>query len=86
MTLLATSEGCANQAVRLGGPKSRAYGLQFHPELTRKMLREWVHMDTDLRDAGVAEGDLINKYNSQALYAELGETLMINFLEIAELL
>jgi GMP synthase (glutamine-hydrolysing) len=31
--LLATSGGCPNQAFRIG---SCAYGLQFHPEVTRK--------------------------------------------------
>jgi len=36
---LARSEGCANQAFRFG---SRAYGLQFHPEVSPEMLAEWI--------------------------------------------
>ena len=36
---LACSEGCANQAFRFG---QRAYGLQFHPEVSPKMLAEWI--------------------------------------------
>ena len=36
---LASSEGCANQAFRYG---ERAYGLQFHPEVTPALLEEWI--------------------------------------------
>ena len=36
---LASSEGCANQAFRFG---RRAYGLQFHPEVSPMMLAEWI--------------------------------------------
>lgn len=37
-TLLATSPACRHQAFRHG---SRAYGLQFHPEVTADMVAEW---------------------------------------------
>lgn len=36
---LARSEGCAYQAFRFG---ERAYGLQFHPEVSPAMLAEWI--------------------------------------------
>ena len=36
---LACSEGCANQAFRFG---PRAYGLQFHPEVSPMMLAHWI--------------------------------------------
>lgn len=36
---LASSEGCDNQAFRFG---QRAYGLQFHPEVTPPMLVQWI--------------------------------------------
>jgi GMP synthase-like glutamine amidotransferase len=37
--LLATSDGCPNQAFRYG---KCAYGLQFHLEVTSSMIREWI--------------------------------------------
>jgi GMP synthase-like glutamine amidotransferase len=36
---LASSESCTNQAFRFG---RRAYGLQFHPEVSPDMLAEWI--------------------------------------------
>ena len=36
---LARSEGCDHQAFRFG---QRAYGLQFHPEVSPVMLAEWI--------------------------------------------
>ncbi|WP_158045187.1 type 1 glutamine amidotransferase [Skermanella pratensis] len=39
--LLATGPDCANQAFRLGGTQ---YGLQFHPEVTPGIVRDWVAM------------------------------------------
>ena len=36
---LARSLSCANQAFRFG---QRAYGLQFHPEVSPAMLEEWI--------------------------------------------
>jgi GMP synthase (glutamine-hydrolysing) len=37
--VLASSAGCANQAFRYG---ERAYGLQFHPEVTPAILEDWI--------------------------------------------
>jgi GMP synthase-like glutamine amidotransferase len=36
---LASSDGCAHQAFRFG---ERAYGLQFHPEVSPLMLADWI--------------------------------------------
>jgi len=37
--LLATGPDCANQAFRLGDSQ---YGVQFHPEVTAEIVRDWV--------------------------------------------
>jgi len=42
-TLLASSRLYANQAFRIG---TRAYGVQFHPEITAGMVDEWVEAGT----------------------------------------
>ena len=38
VTLLASGEGCANQAFRYG---DKVYGVQFHPECTPQIFRRW---------------------------------------------
>jgi GMP synthase-like glutamine amidotransferase len=56
-TLLATSPVCRHQAFRYG---SRAYGLQFHPEVTADMVAEWAdvpeYADAMRRMQGATEG------------------------------
>lgn len=42
-TLLASSRLYTNQAFRIG---NRAYGVQFHPEITAGMVDEWVEAGT----------------------------------------
>ena len=44
---LADSESCAHQAFRFG---ERAYGLQFHPEVSPMMLAEWIKDADELID------------------------------------
>lgn len=39
---LARSAACPNQAFRYG---DRVWGLQFHPEVTPEMVREWIALD-----------------------------------------
>jgi GMP synthase (glutamine-hydrolysing) len=38
-TRLAENDACLNQAFRIG---AATYGVQFHPEVTREMVRTWV--------------------------------------------
>lgn len=40
--LLATSVACPHQAFRVG---ACAWGLQFHPEVTEKIIRDWCNWD-----------------------------------------
>lgn len=54
---LASSPLYANQAFRWG---ECVYGLQFHLEATREMIREWVREDGDMDDDGLeVDGDAI---------------------------
>jgi GMP synthase (glutamine-hydrolysing) len=42
--LLATGDGCVNQAFRINGV---GYGVQFHPEVTPDIIRGWVRSHGD---------------------------------------
>lgn len=42
--LLASSDVYPNQAIRVG---SRAYGLQFHIEVTERMVADWIQMNIE---------------------------------------
>jgi GMP synthase-like glutamine amidotransferase len=59
---LARSEGCAHQAFRFG---ERAYGLQFHPEVSPMMLAEWIK----------AEGESIDRSSFQRAVEAKGAAL-----------
>ncbi len=50
-TLLAQSAACRHQAIRVGG---RAYGVQFHPEVTPGILAGWRE---DLPDPGAVDAE-----------------------------
>ena len=79
--LLATGDGCRNQAVRVG---KNAYGLQCHFELTESMLTEWVGIDTDLK--GMDRIALLKQFEAfRNEYTATGLKLMNNFLTIAGL-
>ena len=67
---LACSEGCANQAFRFG---QRAYGLQFHPEVSPDMLAEWI------KASGETSGD-------KSLFQQAVETNVIALQRQADLL
>jgi GMP synthase-like glutamine amidotransferase len=76
--LLATSNICRNQAFRIG---NCAWGLQFHLELTERMLENWldyykVDLDKDklLQDYFIRK----DKYNKQARLLYLNFASLIN--------
>jgi GMP synthase (glutamine-hydrolysing) len=48
---LAESELCANQAFRVGEIGSKVYGVQFHPEITRDSIEEWLQKSKTLPEA-----------------------------------
>lgn len=56
--LLASSEGCVNQAFRLG---SRAWGVQFHPEALGGTASDWVADGAgELAELGISGDDLVS--------------------------
>lgn len=81
MTVLATGKFCRNQIVRVA---ARAYGIQSHFELTPEMLAVWAEQDPDLipigKDKLLADFEAIKQS-----YTRIGQTLLRNFLKIAEL-
>jgi GMP synthase-like glutamine amidotransferase len=70
---LASSEGCAHQAFRFG---QRAYGLQFHPEVSPMMLAEWIKAEAQPIDRSSFQRSVENK--AGALRAQ-ADRLVDNF-------
>lgn len=82
MTLLATGKFCKNQIVRV---TDRVYGIQSHFELTPEMLTVWAEQDPDLIPIGTDKLQADFKAIEQS-YTSIGQTLLRNFLKIAELI
>jgi GMP synthase-like glutamine amidotransferase len=82
-TLLATSDGtCKNQAFRFG---KSIYGLQFHIEVTPKMLESWVrcYLDRDKQIELDAQKMLIdNAYRKKEQFVEQAHKILLNFSRI----
>lgn len=82
MMVLATGKFCPNQIVRVA---DRAYGIQSHFELTPEMLAVWAEQDPDLIPIG--KDKLLADFNAiSQSYTRTGQTLLRNFLKIAELI
>jgi GMP synthase-like glutamine amidotransferase len=81
--LLATSPDVPNQAIRVG---RRAYGLQFHIELDRRLLDLWMEVAPEERsdlDANATRA-IVEAYNRQEdLLAKQARTIIRNFCRIA---
>ena len=81
MELLATAQGCRNQAVKVG---KNAYGLQCHFEMTNAMFSEWISIDSDLKR--MERNTLIHQFDAlRTEYTVTGLRLMHNFLTLAGL-
>jgi GMP synthase-like glutamine amidotransferase len=77
--VLARSERCA-QAFRLG---DSVWAVQFHPEITRPIVDEWLAEDPD--DAPTSPDEVIREFERHAdAWETFGRTLGGNFLEVAE--
>ena len=80
--LLATAELCTNQALRVG---KYIYGLQFHMEVTDKMIYEWINSyDEELQSLkGVIDVEKIRKDTTSKFssYKDRALTFCNNFFE-----
>ncbi|MGB9082934.1 MAG: type 1 glutamine amidotransferase [Desulfuromonadaceae bacterium] len=78
--LLASSERCPNQAFRAGGC---AWGVQFHPEVTESIIRDWCAWDSATK---AKTEELITSFSSGSdAYVSVSRRLLRNFLRIAGL-
>ncbi len=76
--LLAASEVCPHQSFRFG---ARAWGLQFHPEVTEEIIRAWCAAEHVSRERTEEE---VSRFNSGAdSYLGTARRLLDNFIEAA---
>jgi GMP synthase-like glutamine amidotransferase len=80
-TLLAFSDACRHQAFRVG---ECAWGLQFHPEVTEAIIRDWCAWDRSTHEK--TEEMLMEFRDGSATYAATSRRMVHNFLIIAGLL
>ncbi len=77
---LAYTDACRNQAFRAG---SMAWGLQFHPEVSGDIVREWSSWTPETAERS---GEFVAAFQeSEDEYREVSRRLVGNFLEIAGL-
>ncbi|NTU93367.1 MAG: type 1 glutamine amidotransferase [Chlorobiaceae bacterium] len=82
MTLLGWGKGCRNQVLKIG---RNSWGLQCHFEMTRGMFEAWTRIDPDLMKMDRA--GLLDDFDCiSETYTRTGRTLLVNFLEAADLL
>jgi GMP synthase-like glutamine amidotransferase len=79
--LLASSTACPHQAFRIG---PRAWGTQFHTEVTEQIIRDWCAWDSD---ASARVDELLAGFHAiQKSYQNFSRGLLTNFLKIAGLI
>lgn len=78
--LLAASPACPHQAFRIG---TCAWGVQFHPEVTESIIRDWCAWDDESRGS---TGEMIAAFNREtAAYSATSRLIIHNFLKISGL-
>jgi len=81
-TLLATSRSCANQAFCIG---KRAYGFQFHVEVSPDIVSSWVAALAAENKGAVADpAVMFDAYELRPYYEAQAAVLCGNFLNIVE--
>jgi GMP synthase (glutamine-hydrolysing) len=80
--LLATASGCPHQALKIG---EKAYGLQFHVEVTDKSIKEWSeeYCQNDLPGRPQHAQSMINDYwRYEKVFLAQANRIYENFLSI----
>ena len=78
--LLASSAACPHQAFRVG---ECAWGLQFHPEVTEAIIRDWCAWDLSTQEKS---DEFVALFKADSLeYQSVSLQLLENFLEVARL-
>ncbi len=83
---LATSENAPNQAFRVG---QRAYGIQYHIELTPTMIDTWLHFPDYMKEIVKVSGqEALNEIERESItrypiFLEHSRTVFKNFLRIS---
>lgn len=78
--LLASSPACPHQAFRIG---ERAWGTQFHPEVTAGIIRDWCSWSADTK---ARTDELVNEWHEQAAsYNHDARRMLINFMRSSRL-
>lgn len=79
--LLALSVACPHQAFRVG---TRAWGVQFHPEVTESIVRDWCACDNT---TAAQTEDLVTAFaDREAEYRQIARSLRGNFLRVVGLI
>ncbi len=79
--LLASSAACPHQAFRIG---DSAWGVQFHPEVTEEIIRDWCSLK---RSMSLHAEELLASFRAESgSYHATAARLMKNFLSSAKLL
>lgn len=82
--MLATASGCPNQAFKVG---ENAYGLQFHVEVTEKIIRDWCENYYNSHDSvkiKLADEMLAMYRVKQKSFDQQSEVIYRNFEEIVK--
>jgi len=80
--LLASSQHCRNQAFRFG---RNAYGLQFHIEVTPRMIESWIgeYLDTDNEsEMPDARKMLVETYEKKNQFVRRANRILSNFFRL----
>lgn len=83
--LLASARSCPHQAFRVG---KSAYGVQFHVEVTGKMIKDWAeaYFEKENKDSAQEKEKMLKQYKGLRIqYDNQAEIMCENFLSLAKI-